>query len=196
MDCRHFSNWKNLLGSDAQWTFCKKRSVECLSRSCVRRSWKRERPHPHWTRRKLGCANPVVTTVLYTLHAPSNTSCNKHQNGTWLHLFALRRASRRVDGAKRTLKCRLTRACMVILSCQFVMFLALGLFCSNCCRMASTRRGEFEETKSWTGRLKILKRKLEPWRYVSWMLKGVLPCRERKEAAGGQWRLAEIYCVN
>ena len=31
------------------------------------------RPRPHWTRRqkrrKLGCTNPVVATVLYTLHA-------------------------------------------------------------------------------------------------------------------------------
>ena len=50
------------------------------------------RPHAHQTRRqkrsKLGRKNPVVATGLFTLQATSN----KHQNGTWLHLFESRRA--------------------------------------------------------------------------------------------------------
>ncbi len=41
----------------------------------------------HWTRRekrsKLGPANPVATTVLYTLHAQQQVM----QHGTWLHLL-------------------------------------------------------------------------------------------------------------
>ena len=32
----------------------------------------------------------VITTVLFTLHAPSNAQRNKRQNGTWLHLFVSR----------------------------------------------------------------------------------------------------------
>ncbi len=55
-------------------------------------------PHPHWTRRerrsKLGRENPIVATGLYTLHATSNTLSNMCQNGTWLHLFALRMVPR------------------------------------------------------------------------------------------------------
>ena len=51
------------------------------------------RPHAHQTRRekrsKLGGANPIVATGLFTLQATSNVWCNKQQNGTWLHFFTL-----------------------------------------------------------------------------------------------------------
>ena len=54
------------------------------------------RPHAYQMRRekrsKLGRANPIAATGLFTLQASSNAPSNKHQNGTWLHLFASRRA--------------------------------------------------------------------------------------------------------
>ena len=53
------------------------------------------KPHPHWTRRekkrsKLGRANPVAATGLYTLHAKQHLTCT---TGIWLHFVALRVAS-------------------------------------------------------------------------------------------------------
>ena len=53
-------------------------------------------PHPHWTRRekrsKLGCINPIVATVLYTLHTKQHVmQCHTHK---WdrIHFFASRLA--------------------------------------------------------------------------------------------------------
>ncbi len=48
-------------------------------------------PHPHLTRRekrsKLGCTNPIVATILYTLHAKQHVM---RKIGTCLHFVALR----------------------------------------------------------------------------------------------------------
>ncbi len=64
------------------------------------------RPHPHWPRRekkkrsKLGCGNPVVATVLYTLHAKQQAM--QHHSHKW-HLAPFigvpSRVASNVDGA-------------------------------------------------------------------------------------------------
>ncbi len=62
------------------------------------------RPHPHWTRRqkrsKTGCANPVVRTVLYILHAKQQAT--QHHVHKWDLVPFIRVAScvaSSVDGA-------------------------------------------------------------------------------------------------
>ncbi len=70
--------------------FSRNWKTSLLSRS-KRHQWDLFWPHPHWTRRerpsKFGRKNPDVATGLFTLHAISNTWCNK-QSGIWLNLFA------------------------------------------------------------------------------------------------------------
>ena len=62
---------------------------------------KGQKPHPHWTRRekrsKLGPANPVVATVLFTLHAKQQAT--QHHTHKW-NLAPFTCVASNVDGAK------------------------------------------------------------------------------------------------